>query len=359
MTIEPQNGTGKTLTRAARELRNSTADLATIIGGKSIIDAKRLFIADSESARAFIRAYGFDPDDSDDLQVILYIRDRALSYVTDKLLPYAGIIEVPAAYYDMSIEAYLIEASRPETAAWPNWSCALLKVIHCAAHALYTQDTEAHAVALSTIRERFLPFISEVDGQKWIGDAGRKIKLLTFEIKEHKNFSRTMTKLLHKPGNLAFEIFDRLGVRFVVDDIDSVLLLIDFLRSRYITMYANNLPERTRTSLAELEGLLKKSGDASPDVMDQDAFPDESVEVESDLKNPFSHHEFQVLQFTERLMVSLSSGRRTVFPYEIQILDRKSWERSQQGDASHAAYEQRQIDRVRRRIFGVTPKPGA
>lgn len=357
MVIEPQNRSDKSLLGDANERFSSSGMLESIIGGKSVIDTTHVSIADTSAAKAFIRAYGFDPDDVDDSQTILDLRERALRYVSQKLLPYQGLAEVPPKYYDMSIEDYLLEATLSAPGSWPNWSCVLLKVIHCAAHALYTHDTEAHAAALVTIKKRFLPFISETDGQKWFGDAGRKIKLVTFEIKDQKGFSRTMTKLLHKPGNLAYEIFDRLGVRFVVNDIHSVVLLIDFLRSRNITMYANNLPERTRNSLAEFERLLGIYHDINSNVSAPETSSDESVLVKPKMKNPSSHHEFEALQFTERLMVNLKSGRRTVFPYEVQILDKKSWEKSQIGDASHSAYEHRQIERVRQRLFIGAPNP--
>ncbi len=40
------------------------------------------------------------------------------------------------------------------------------------------------------------------------------------------------------------------------------------------------------------------------------------------------------------------------FPYEVQILDRESYERSRSGRASHATYKERQRQAVKERIWG-------
>lgn len=337
----------------AGELEILPTDFETVIDSKSIIDARRVFVEDMKEARAFINAYGFDPDDRQDSIAMSNIKNQAIAYVENVLLPYKRITQIPTKYINMSIEEYLLDASRVDSDGWSNWSCLLLKIIHCATHVLYTHDVEAHAAALATIRSRFLPYISEIDNQQWIGDARCKIPLIAFDIKDRKDFSRTMTKLLHKPGNLAFEIFDRLGVRFVVYDIFSVLLLVKFLRSRNIIMYANNLPERSRNSLVDREEFQSLYTDQESESTSELAAMDQSRNTVRPEKNPFSDQEFKVLQFTERLMVKLANGRRTFFPCEIQILDKNSWDKTRVGDASHIAYERRQINSVRRRVFGT------
>jgi uncharacterized protein (TIGR04562 family) len=40
------------------------------------------------------------------------------------------------------------------------------------------------------------------------------------------------------------------------------------------------------------------------------------------------------------------------FAFEIQLMDAASWQRSQEGAASHEAYKKRQVDTARRRVFG-------
>lgn len=335
------------------ELKILPTDFETVIDDKSIVDARRVYVEDMKEAKAFIKAYGFDPDNLQDSITMSNIKNQAIAYVENVLLPYQRITQIPSKYIKMSIEEHLLDASRVEPDVWPNWSCLLLKIIHCAAHVLYTHDFEAHAAALATIRNRFLPYISETENQKWIGDAKCKIPLAAFDIKDKKNFSRTMTKLLHKPGNLAFEIFDRLGVRFVVYDIFSVLLLIKFLRSRNIIMYANNLPERNRNSLVDFREFQRLYTDKESESISEPAAMEQTSNTVRPEKNPSSNQEFKVIQITERLMVKLENGRRTFFPYEIQILDKKSWDKSHVGDASHVAYERRQIKSVRRRVFGT------
>lgn len=336
----------------AAELDIPWSTLETLIGGRSVVDLQQLPMADDRSVTRFLQAYGFDPTDPADCRAMELIHARALSYLDETVLPWQGIDAVPEPFRSMPIEDLLSAAARPPTGEWPNWPCVLLKVLHCATHALLSQDTAVHQAALQSVQARFLPFLFEQAGQQWIGDEHCKIPLVGFRIKEEKPFERIMTKLLHKPGNMAIDVFDRLGVRLVTHDIFSAVLLIQFLRSRNIIMFANQLPERSRNSLAELDEIHRLYGvSAPPFIVEQPAgamLP--SPDLSGD--NPFSDRAFRMFKFVERLIVKLPDGRRSIYPYEIQLLDCNAWEASFSGDATHSAYEARQLKRVRQRLFG-------
>jgi len=210
-------------------------------------------------------------------------------------------------------------------------------------------------MALHSVRSRFEPFLLEQQGQLWIGDDQCKIPLVDFHIKEEKSFERIMTKLLHKPGNLAMELFDRLGVRLVTHDIFSAVLLIKFLRSRSIIMFANQLPERSRNSLAELHEIQSLYGMEPPPFVVGETVAPAVIESDNGQGNPFSDRAFRMFKFVERLIVRLGDGRRCIYPYEIQVLDCNAWEATHSGAATHDAYEARQLKRVRHRLFGHPP----
>ncbi len=337
------------------ELDIPWATLETLIGGHSVVDLQQLPLVDEKSIVRFLQAYGFDPADQKDRQAMEQIHTRAIRYLDEVVLPWQWLDAVPQPYRSMSVEELLLEASRAPSGEWPNWPCVLLKVLHCATHALFSQDPSAHSAALESVRARFLPFLFEQQGQQWIGDENCKIPLVEFRIKDEKPFERIMTKLLHKPGNLALEVFDRLGVRLVTHDIFSAVLLIKFLRSRNIIMFANQLPERSRNSLAELDEIHRLYGVGAPPFIVEPLAGAMFTPPELSRDNPFSDRAFRMFKFVERLIVRLSDDRRCIVPYEIQVLDCNAWESAFSGAATHAAYEARQLKRVRQRLFGHPP----
>ncbi|MFP8967379.1 TIGR04552 family protein [Pokkaliibacter sp. CJK22405] len=341
---------------SADEVDIPWAAIEPLIAGRSVVDLQRLYLPNIAAASRFLLSYGFDTQLREDREWIAVIQDKALAYIEGRILPWQGMTEVPEPYRSMTVEELLVAASSPETQPWPNWPCVMLKVLHCAAHTLFNQDHDAHRVALETVRKRYLPYLLEQQGSQWIGDDGCKIPLVEFRIKEEKSFERIMTKLLHKPGNLASEVYDHLGVRLVTYDIFSAVLLIQFLRSRGIIMLANQLPERSRNSLAELDEIHRLYGVGPPGFIVEKAGQEPTELASRD--NPFTDRSFRMFKFVERLILRMPSGRRQIFPYEIQVLDANSLEASHHGDATHDAYEERQMRHVRRRLFGLNPLAG-
>jgi uncharacterized protein (TIGR04562 family) len=84
--------------------------------------------------------------------------------------------------------------------------------------------------------------------------------------------------------------------------------------------------------------------------------------------NPHSAGGFRSVQVTVRKLIHLPEGALDTadheatgrldrsasfyFNYEIQLLDRASYEATHTGPASHGAYKQRQIATARRRVLG-------
>lgn len=68
--------------------------------------------------------------------------------------------------------------------------------------------------------------------------------------------------------------------------------------------------------------------------------------------NPFSSSQFKMIKLVERLLITLPDGRRTLFPFELQIMNKTTYLQTEARASNHNAYESRQLKQVRRRVFG-------
>jgi len=165
-----------------------------------------------------------------------------------------------------------------------------------------------------------------------------------------------VTKLLLKKGNLCAGIYDHIGMRIVTNDIFSAILLIKFLRSRHIFMYANVLPQESKNSLAEfhqIEALFSEFG-----APVQEPVTRASKRTWSGSENPFSNKKYKMIKIIERILVTTSNGRKAFFPCELQILTKQMHESLSKKKMNHSAYEKRQVTGVKRRLFQGTSLSG-
>jgi uncharacterized protein (TIGR04562 family) len=337
------------------ELRIPWEALRVIIGGKSVIDTSEIKIKGADDAISFLKAYGLNPESEEDAPSLRLIIDLSTQYLEQVILPTSPELIFPTDLKNYSAIDLLVAAASANNELEINWPCILLKVCHATAHALWEHDIEAHEKAIYLLEARLKPYLYESHGTWWIGDSKCQIPLVNHQIKREKHLFRVITKLLHKPGNISSAIRDQVGIRFVVEDIFCAVFLITFLKRRNIFMYANNIPEEARNSLVgleEIEQLYKAYGPPSYCSKSGDSDKAESNQPTNNAtENPFSSSEFGMIKMVQRLLVTLPSGRRTFFPYELQVLTRSKWENLSIGDAHHDAYEKRQVEAVKRRLF--------
>jgi uncharacterized protein (TIGR04562 family) len=221
------------------------------------------------------------------------------------------------------------------------------------------------------VLDRFAPSLSDIDGTVYLGEEGETIPLHTFLIKHRKSVSSVVMKLLHKVENVATDIFDRIGVRIVTQSRFDALLVVRFLRRSHIVAFANIKASRSRNSLIDLDW-LKKALDEVDGLVADGKLPaserlnwlreacEDSPSPSSAHNNPHSSQDYRALQFTCRQLIRVPGDRlgqpgetlRFFFPYEVQVLDKKSYEATRSGRASHTDYKRRQRSTVRRRILG-------
>ena len=339
----------------ADELNIPWQTLQTIIAGRSLIDNFEMQIETLDDAGRFLKAYGFEDHDEPEA-----LRARSLEYIDSVLLRDCSL-SLPPAMRRLRLPQLLLAASSSEDKTRADWSCMILKVCHAVAHARWTRDENAYRAALDKVNTRLEPYLHEAGVGIWLGDDGCRIPLVEYRIKSGKHFFRLVTKLLLKEGNLSADIYDHIGMRFVTHDIFSAILLIRFLRSRHVFMYANLLPQAAKNSLAEFHQIEALFADFSGPIR-------EGVTQTRDgpwpgSNNHYSSKNFKMIKIVERILVSTHNGRKVFFPCEIQILTRQTHEALNRKKMNHSAYEKRQVKGVRRRLLqgtsllaGMAPK---
>ncbi len=382
----------------------------TIMGGQSAIDLSHLRLTQNgeEEASRFLARYGYDLNNPVQFQDVERIRTEALGFIRGVLLP--GLTaEMPSEFDTMPIlEVLRLAAGDREIAVAKDglssevrmaWACGLLRVMHTVAHAVnYFQNNYYHE-----IRERILNrFVAQVrtreDGSQYLHAQSFDVPIVRFEVKETKPLRSVVVKLLQKQENVAYDLFDHIGVRIIVGNPVDALFAVRALREEHTIMYPNMKPTRSRNTLVDLDAYdihvracMKRYQQGELDEMATvkaihsfDHKPDGSEQVDW---NPYSSDKYQSIQFTCRQMIRFPNplfarmreaqeiarkhlngepldemlGALTTqgvdpeiqffFPYEVQIMDLASYQAATEGRASYGEYKARQVASVRKRVL--------
>ena len=336
------------------------ASLQTVIEGRSIIDSERLQLHSLDEAEAFLNCYGFDWQVAEERWELEKLRQEALEFIEEILL-FPGQLVLGSVRTEVDVRQLLVWVSENGTSQRRLWSCALLRVMHTFAHCgsyfneHYQQEIREQLLSL------FKAHLHYHQGAVSLGD----IELAGFESRPSKTRRSVALKLLHKPENVAADIFDWVGVRIVTRYRLDALKVLAYLRKHNLVMFANIKPSRTRNTLLNVDWIQSRWGTESftdfdklrenAQLMEYPSFPPQSTD------NPFSEATYHALQFTcrQRIRFRENDGRlvRFYFPYEIQILDEESYRRSRSGRASHDKYKQRQLKAIRARVLGSALVP--
>lgn len=373
------------------DLHGTAADvpwdaLKAIVGGKSAIDEPRIDINSLEGGQVLLESYGFDwtrPEHRAELETL---RRQALLFIREDLLGPDLRLEVPEwLEAETDVRQLMLNAAH-RTSEQQLWSCAVLRVMHTIIHCHSYFNQRFGDEIREQILARFEPHVRGHGDSLRLGDGSLAVPLTQFEVKHVKPWRSVTMKLLHKPENVAADIFDRVGIRLVTTERFDALLVMRYLRSHYVVLFANVKPSRSRNTLIDLDALrenqvmldqLRASGrltagqylEALRDCVREMPYP-EAVERPY---NPFSAVQYHSIQFTCRQLIRIvendatvlsgafpAMGRASVqggevrffFPYEVQILDQASFDVSRSGLAAHDVYKDRQRHVVRKRVLG-------
>jgi uncharacterized protein (TIGR04562 family) len=326
--------------------------LRSIIAGTSAIDVPHLTVRNLDEAADFVSAYGYDLGDPHDMAQLAALRSEAVAFL-DRMLDAAE--EIPDAVRDEIDVLRLLRIASQPGHALQRPVCALLRVMHTLAHSSSWFADRYHDAIQRQILARVEPFLhSDASGQQFLAD----VPLVRFEVRARKERWSLALKLLHKAENVAADVFDYVGLRFVTRDRLDALLVVRALRSRNMIMFANVKPSRSRNTLVDLDRLEAWLEDhPEPDLEVLRAEVEAWAAPGGDpRRNRYSDAAYQSLQFTgrQRIHVKDASGRpiRFFFPFEVQILDEESFRVSREGFASHDEYKRRQVADARRRVLG-------
>ncbi|OFZ81805.1 MAG: hypothetical protein A2583_11060 [Bdellovibrionales bacterium RIFOXYD1_FULL_53_11] len=389
--------------------------LDVIVGGKSAVDFTTGFhITKHEDADRFVRSYGYDLDNPIERAEVFGYFHESLNFIRKHFLfpeNQDGFnLEIPKRILELvDIRELFLMASlklfNPPNEAQGiqlrNWACAILKVMHTIAHIDQDIRTTYFADIQTQIFDRYYKVIHrDSDGQLYLGereDDQFRVDLVKFETKPKKSRNSTLIKLLHKPENVAEDIFDRVGVRFVTKSRLDAMLVIKYLKDSMIVLPPNIKPSRSRNTLidvddfrAQLSELLSRAErgdiDESTLMTRLDAAAHAPL-VSQD--NPHTSEHYRALQFTCRQLIKLRNPLysdlkelktmvrsrnldddiqkkieridlkylqkevRFFYPYEIQVMDQKSYEENERGRSAHSEYKRAQLQTAMRRVLGV------
>ena len=375
--------------------------LRLLLEGFSPVDLESLAITSRQEAVDFISAYGYDLSDPRENEEAEGIHREAISFITHYLCPAidedSADLEIPDEIRAPGqLAELLLYSSNTSDPVVRAWACAVLRVMHTISHA----NLAARTPYFREVQEQILgPFMQHIypssDEPESLGRGPSSVPLKAAFFKRRKSRESLILKLLHKPDNVASEVYDRIGIKLVTQTKVDALLALKYLRKQNLVSLPLLTPGRSRNTLVDLENfreayesLTAGKPQVDEEETDQEFFRQlafrpttESQLLEERMSsNPHSSPGFRSIQFTCRKLVKVSHPAATVinqlrrqtgmpdlgreverhypkqlrftFPFEIQITDWENYLASRHGESSHVSYKRRQLAAAKRRILG-------
>jgi len=411
MTSQDKNNLGHR-TRAFRQKWHfDWPILQVLFGGLSPIDLPELPFSKMTSTHDFIKGYGFDMSLQSDQMFAHSLLAESLYFIEHHLAPkeWKRGMRPPEAILFCEDPRELVWRASQRRSFDPlesAWSCALLRVMHTAAHLDALWRRMDLQVANAQLKKRFENHIEyNRDGTVLLKKGRQSVLLRRLDWKPPKKRSSVFLKLLHKPANVAETIYDLVGLRIVTDNFSDAIRTVQYLTELHILSFANIIPARSRNSLVDLDqfrvfldqsGLELNGNRISLEKLEEKMSQVSALKPEVVLnENKHSAQQYRSIQLTCRqlLLDSSSSDEYNVlkgaakylkpgsraasfleelvqitelsdaldtsggrephfFPFELQILDQQSYQNSRHGEASHSKYKFAQVRTARKRILG-------
>ncbi len=354
----------------------------SVVGGKSALDIPRLNITNFEEAENFIKGYGFDLSDHDEVERLWYFHRRALVLIEEKLgfekseIP--EILRDPKALVDLRNLLIWASEKKPAEPQLQKWACAILRVMHVFVHSendLFSTFSEEIQKQILTPFQNCI-FNDGTTGTTYLKGAGAgtrleayPLPLVGFEVKPFKTSTSTVIKLLAKPNALAMSVFDKLGLRFVTRSMFDTFRVIRFLVEENLISFPHIMPEQSSNNLYPVDLFLKVSERIAKTALNltpeqitglfEKALIENSAEPTGQdglfrKDNQFSGADYRFIKFISRKFIKVKTPGGTFsffYPFEIQIMDQASHEKILSGPSEHQAYKDRQINAARKRIL--------
>lgn len=380
-------------------------ELAVVLGQQNILSHRSLNVPHRDRASEFLRHCGFDLGRFEHRKQVEQFFGEAIFFIRHILLSAdeREKFHVPKDLLQLDDPRRLmVYASQrmPRRRYLRLWSCSVLKVMNAISHLEFNGKLRELDAAREQIFGRIRSIVTHTPKSGWQARSNNiELNVEHIEWKEAKTRHSVLIKLLHKPEAMAEEVFDYLGVRFVVTEPQDIARLLRILIETDIIVPHQVLSLRTRNSLLNLAGAQRQLSVAYDLLQTGTATPSEFLEMcervnwsfpidqhpDGHKQNVHSSSRYKSIQLTVRHLVrtpnpaflvlsSLAGQLRHArglepeddpllmglipeenarfFPLEIQIFDRRSFQVSQFGPASHEHYKSNQLQTVRKRVLG-------
>lgn len=385
-----------------------------VIGGKSALDTKFFMgspILTKEQVNGFLKGYGLDPSDPVSRAELFGNFQESLQFIRRYFLKEGnsdGVdLKIPNSLYmvtDVS-DLFLMTSSKEHSLEEKLWAEIILKVMHTILHVDKDLRSNYFPVIQTQIFDRFYRYIYRNDeNELYLGLKGREdldhIPLLDFMTKSKKSRDSVIIKLLHKAENVAEELFDRVGVRFITKTRFDTLRVIKFLLENNIVIPHNIKPSRSINTLFDIDhykevhkSTIRK---AIKEEWGEDLFLQKAEECvheasvlpgDVQMRNEHTSKSYQSIQFTCRQLIKyknpflqdfnelrkqakksseeselakkllnmdvslIARDVRFFYPYEVQIIDEQAHKNNTEGEASHQDYKKAQTVSAMKRVF--------
>jgi uncharacterized protein (TIGR04552 family) len=330
----------------------TVADLEAIrllLRGGSVIDWFRLNLEHEREANELISAHELYMTDPQDVERIAAVRDEAIAFLRRH---FDFPVPKPVAALDLPSLIMLASASGHRQLC----ACAILKVMHIIHH---LEGRELLFMLPFSDQELF--YLVEEKVYRVIGGMlAHGFPILEF-IGGRKNKDSLYQKLLSKPETIAANIYDKLRFRIVTREPEDIFPTLNYML-RHIFPFNYVIPGQSTNTLFHFRSYCEEHPHLSQIFTKLQTKPTLEDEL-TRLENRFSAQTYSVVHFVvdmplrvppemlKRAPAQASNLGPVVFVLtEFQILDRHTELRNELGDASHAAYKERQKRAVALRL---------
>ncbi|MEQ1723681.1 MAG: TIGR04552 family protein, partial [Pseudobdellovibrio sp.] len=237
------------------------SSLSVVAGGASALDKKSLNIHGLDEAESFLRTYGYNILNPEDLERLWYFHRRAQVLMSEKLM--INLDEMPQELKTKAslgdIRNLLIYASQSENTNLQRWACATLRCMHVFVHAetdLFSSFSEEIQKQILTPFENSVKQEDKLQLRSFQKEGHPSIGLVDFQTKPFKTSSSTVIKLLAKPDALAVKVFDKLGIRFVTKSVFDSFQVIRFLVEENLISFPQIMPDQSSNNMYPVEEFL-------------------------------------------------------------------------------------------------------
>lgn len=352
------------------------SSLSVVAGGASALDRKSLNIHGMDEAESFLKSYGYQITNAEELERLWYFHRRALVLMSERL--HIDLDNMPEELRSKEnlkdIRHLLIYASQAENSGLQRWACALLRCMHVFVHS----ENDLFSFFSQEIQKQILtPFENSVrrDGalhlRSFQKEGHPSIELVDFQTKPFKTSSSTVIKLLAKTDALAIKVYDKVGVRFVTKTIFDSFQVIRFLVEENLISFPQIMPDQSSNNMYPVEEFLAVCEKLKNKHKSDHQLSSEKIDrlLTNKLKgsqkaflglfrkeNPFSSQDFQYIKFITRQLIKIDpeksgKGFSFFYPFEIQIMNESAHKKIQSGESEHSAYKNRQVEAAIKRLF--------